>query len=80
MGPSHWANARPRFLASSRSSCLWRQRETTERFCEDADQRQQNKEKRLAIQMLLLLHPAVPLSLCAQFSQSHGVTNAHLKV
>lgn len=30
--------------------------------------------------MLLFLHPAVPLSLCAQFSQSHGVADAHLKV
>lgn len=26
VGPSHWANARPFFLASSRSSCLYSQR------------------------------------------------------
>lgn len=30
--------------------------------------------------LLLLFHPAVPLSLSAKFSQSHSVTNAHLKV
>lgn len=29
---------------------------------------------------LLFFHPAVPLGLSAQFSQSHRVTNAHLKV
>lgn len=30
--------------------------------------------------LLLFLHPAVPLSLRAQLSQSHSVTDAHLKV
>lgn len=39
-----------------------------------------SKIKRDEMQMLLLLHPAVSLSLRAQFSQSHGVTDAHLEV
>lgn len=30
--------------------------------------------------LLLFLHPAIPLSLRAQFSQSHSVTDAHVKV
>jgi len=39
------------------------------------------KKKTLkGVLFLLFLHPAVPLSLRAQFSQSHSVTNAHLKV
>lgn len=30
--------------------------------------------------LLLFLHPAVPLSLSAQFSQSHSITNGHVKI
>lgn len=29
---------------------------------------------------VLLLHPAIPLRLRAQFSQSHGVADAHIEV
>lgn len=38
------------------------------------------KSFRKRSKMLLLLHPAVPLGLGAQFPQSHGVADAHLKV
>lgn len=51
MGPSHWANAKPLFLASSRSSCLYEQRKTGEnvsyqRWALNACQEQEKREKK----------------------------------
>lgn len=42
--------------------------------------REKNTNSEKERMLLLFLHPAVPLSLCAQFSQSHSVPNAHVKV
>lgn len=49
VGPSHWANARPRFLASSRSSCLRRHRENNRRG-KNADQTERKKKFQKEIQ------------------------------